>query len=403
MTGDASATRRTGGPGGGLGPVDAFGTSRTSRLFPGDGRRLAHADLHNHTLMSDGQGDPEKAFTRMREAGLDAAALTDHAGVRFGPGHAVPFGVDDEKWERVAKLADAELAEGRFVAIRGFEWTTVSLGHANVWLSEGWVNPLDSGGVGRDATMAGFHAWLRDEAGPEALAGLNHPGREPGCFADFAYEASVADRVVALEAFNRGDDYLFEGTDQGRPSPLAACLDAGWRVSLTGVSDEHGDDWGDHPEKGRTGLYVDALTRAGVREALLRRRSFATVVAGLRLDASLGGARLGEVLARPGGGGPVRVELDVDGPGWRGRRLGVALLVPGDGLLPAVAFAAEVAVPGPDEPVVAFEADPGDAAWAILRVTDPAVPADLRAPDDLAALGGAVAYASPWYLEAPGT
>ena len=379
---------------GGLGPVDAFGTSRTSRLFPGDGRCLAHADLHNHTLFSDGQGDPEKAFTRMREAGLDVAALTDHAGVRFGPGHAVAFGVDDAKWERIAALADAELAEGRFVAIRGFEWTTVSLGHANVWLSEGWVNPLDSGGVGRDAGMAGFYAWLRDQEG--GLAGLNHPGREPGRFADFAYEPAVADRVVGLEVFNRGDDYLFEGTDRGMASPVVACLDAGWRVGLTGVSDEHGDDWGDHPEKGRTGLYVGSLTRGGVREALCARRSFAAVVAGLRLDASLGGVRMGGVA--PASKGPVRVELDVDrGEAWRDKRLGVQLLRPG-GALPDVACALEVRVPGPGEPVVAFDAELGGGSWAILRVTDPEAPADPRAPERFAAFGGAVAYASPWYF-----
>ena len=53
------------------------GASRTSRITRGT--HLVHADLHNHTLMSDGDGDPALAFDSMRAAGLDVAALTDHA------------------------------------------------------------------------------------------------------------------------------------------------------------------------------------------------------------------------------------------------------------------------------------------------------------------------------------
>src|SRR5687768_7367196 len=62
-----------------LGPSPEFATSRRSRLFPGTA--LAHADLHNHTLYSDGDGDPALAFASMRAAGVDVAALTDHATV----------------------------------------------------------------------------------------------------------------------------------------------------------------------------------------------------------------------------------------------------------------------------------------------------------------------------------
>src|SRR5687767_12009511 len=37
-----------------LAPGNLFGTSRASRLFPESRTRLVHADLHNHTLLSDG-------------------------------------------------------------------------------------------------------------------------------------------------------------------------------------------------------------------------------------------------------------------------------------------------------------------------------------------------------------
>ena len=57
--------------------VPSGGASRTSRLTRGTS--LVHADLHNHTLYSDGDGDPARAFASMRSAGVDAAALTDLA------------------------------------------------------------------------------------------------------------------------------------------------------------------------------------------------------------------------------------------------------------------------------------------------------------------------------------
>ncbi|MGH3334293.1 MAG: hypothetical protein ACRDOZ_00625 [Nocardioides sp.] len=59
------------------GSVPAVGAARVSRITAGT--TLVHADMHNHTLLSDGDGDPALAFDSMRSAGLDVAALTDHA------------------------------------------------------------------------------------------------------------------------------------------------------------------------------------------------------------------------------------------------------------------------------------------------------------------------------------
>ena len=53
---------------------------RRSRLDPG-GAFLVVGDLHNHTTLSDGRGDPDSAYAQLRDAGLDVAALTDHASI----------------------------------------------------------------------------------------------------------------------------------------------------------------------------------------------------------------------------------------------------------------------------------------------------------------------------------
>jgi len=111
------------------------------------GTTLVHADLHNHTLMSDGAGDPDLAFDSMRSAGLDVAALTDHATVSdhiLGDALAglLPAaykqigGITRSDWARTRELADAADADGTFTAIRGFEWSEPLLGHINVWGSE---------------------------------------------------------------------------------------------------------------------------------------------------------------------------------------------------------------------------------------------------------------------------
>jgi hypothetical protein len=377
------------------GPADdAWGTSRQSRLFPGPW--LIHADLHNHTTLSDGAGAPAEAFASMRAAGLDAAAITDHSrwatlamGLVAMPGNT---GIDRFGWEAAGRLADAADDPGAFVAMRGFEWSSALFGHANVWRSARFTDPLRSGVV----AMGPFWRWLENH-GQDGLAGFNHAGSAVLRFGRFRHRPSVAERVVSFEIFNKTHEHLLLGTDRGRPSALVQCLDAGWRVGLLGVTDEHGTDWG-HPEgKGRAGLYVHELSRAGVYEALAARRFFASRVKGLRLDAALSGVRMGGDV--PHQGGPARVTVDLDRAGWTGRPLGVQLLRTGPGL-PTLAAAVEVRVPGPDEPLVAFDVDIDPAAgnWAVLRVTDPAGPADPPATGEWAELGRAVAYSSPFWL-----
>lgn len=436
--------------------LDAFGTSRRSRIFPGT--MLLHADLHNHTLLSDGDGDEADAFASMRRHGLDVAALTDHTtlpdGTRSLCGCSSLSGIDEAAWQRTGRLADAAHEDGRFVAIRGFEWSSPTLGHMNVWFSQTWIDVASTAGIGLgeglvdlvadllpdelgpvlgavdpvdallgqlDHTtglgMAGFYNWLRSApdtpllgGGADGIIGFNHPGREPGRFSMFAYDGRIADRLVSLEVFNRGEDYLFEAVDRGERSPIDQALEAGWRVGLIGVTDYHGDDWGGDPSRGRAGLWATALTRDAVREAMLARRLFATVVDGLRLDA--GAASGGSDLVRMGSAlphdrGPVRFVVDVDrGPRWTGKRLGLQVLRPGGGgNVPVVAWAGDLVVPAADAPLpeVTVPVDRSEGSWVLLRLTDPDAEPDRRAPAPFSGFGGAVAYTSPWYLRPAST
>lgn len=391
--------------------VPSGGASRTSRLTRGTS--LVHADLHNHTLLSDGDGDPADAFVSMRAAGLDVAALTDHATLSdnllgdvatgaLPPEYTQLGGLTPAGWQRTSELADAADRPGRFTAIRGFEWSEPALGHVNVWFSQAYVDVLQAG------TMRPFYEWLLREpdatgtglldGGADGLAGFNHPGREPGRFQEFTYDARLRQRFVSMEIFNRGDDYLFEGYADGRSSPLCACLNAGWRTGLSGVTDEHGTDWGFPEGKGRTGLWVKEHSRAGVREAMRARRFFATRTSGLRLDATLemagGTHRMGRTLPVPRGRATFRLDLARDAD-WRGRLLHAQVLRPG----PEVPEVVEVVPFRVGAPVtLRTRLDAADGDWVVLRVSDPSQPNATPGPAGHPCNDLAIAYSSPWWL-----
>ncbi len=360
-------------------PQRATGASRTSRLT--QGTTLVHADLHNHTLMSDGDGDPANAFASMRSAGLDVAALTDHTTL-----FAIE-GLSSSEWRRAGQLADAANVPGAYTALRGFEWSHPLLGHVNVWYTGSFTD------LGGSSSMGRLYDWIEGSGG---IGGFNHPGRELLRFNDFAYDAGLRDQMVGLEMFNRGDDYLFDGWSSGQSSPLNACLNAGWRTGLTGVTDEHGTDWGFPEGKGRTGLWVAENTRNGVLEAMRARRFFATRVSGLRLDATADGVRMGGSL--PTVKGDIRFVVDLDrGPEWDGKPLKLQVLRPGS-RAPQVAEVVDAVAGTTTEFTVPL--DLADGAWVVIRVADPTQANASPGPAGHPGNEWGVAYSSPWWLTA---
>ena len=382
-------------------PTGSTGADRVSRITTGT--RLLHADLHNHTLLSDGDGDPDKCFASMQDAGLDVAAITDHSTVAdhfTGPagdgvlphGYRPVAGLAPTDWVRLGALADAHDRPGLFTAIRGFEWSEPRLGHVNVWGSRDYSEVLELG------RMQAFYRWLNDAG--DGLSGFNHPGREPQRFEEFRFDPAAAGRMVSLEMFNRWDDYLFEGYADGRASPLVTCLGAGWRTGLSGVTDEHGDDWGIPTGKGRTGLWVAEHTRRGVADAMRARRFFATRTAGLRVDAT---AQTPADEPVPMGGvlrldhADVRFTVDVDrGADWAGKPLALQVLRPGDGVPEVV----EVAEGTCGELICCtVRLDRADGDWVVLRISDPAGTNGTPGPEGHPCNDLAVAYVSPWWLQ----
>lgn len=438
------------------------GAQRRSALFPGV--RLVHADLHNHSHLSDGAGDPSVFHSLLRAAGIDIAALTDHTVAAFGRrdfcapvpdvvGETNPcrsiLGMTDDGWQMTRELAAAADAPAQYAALPGFEWSSPFLGHMNVWFGEDWIDPLQTGGlteeglarVGlplellevllrtefgelmtdaeiteliasiRDQEPAGmrrFYDWLLRQpgtgelgGGADKLTGFNHPNREPDAFDDFAFDERLVDRMVTLELFNRREDYLFKNLAEGMPSPLLACLNAGWRVGIIGSTDEHGTAWGSEEGKGRAGMWLRGLQRRGVREALLARRVFGTRESGLRLAATANGVPMGGTISRRPGRVRFAVDLDL-GPERAGMPVAVQVLRPGTEV-PEVADvvegeAARAGIAGARPLRFDVPLDPDDGEWVVLRISDPATPSDAPAPFDHPSNDWGLAYTSPWWL-----
>ena len=254
--------------------------------------RLFYGDLHNHTGYSDGLGRPGEALRQMRARGLHFAAITDH-GEFFDRETAVG---DAHKWEATAQQV-AALSGDEFLAIRGFEWSSPRQGHSNVWCSARYTGYHETG----DHSMQAFYEWLTEAQpvpGAEVLASFNHPGREVLCFDGCVFAPSLDRRIVALECFNRGDDY---------GDAYFHALDRGWHVGAIGVSDHHGDDWG-NPTFPRAGILAPVLTLPQLQGALTARRVFATRSSTLALLVMSGEKLMGAQLCLEPTG-PLRVDV----------------------------------------------------------------------------------------------
>ncbi len=434
---------------------DATGASRYSKL--GGSLVLVHSDLHNHSIMSgDAQGEPADALQQIRDRGIDVACLTEHAvsGKDHGQytcandhqqgGCRFVTGINGNDWQRMAEIANAgndELAlkgPDPFVVFRGFEYSTPTIGHINVWFSSEYTDPAHEGALATPraasemwrvfpptkpiaeqfekapdtAQILPFYEWLASAPGSPVLGGgsdavacFNHPGYF-GNFQDFVFHGGAADYMVAIEAFNpinndtdnpisNDADYFWYGSDRGLPNPFNACFNAGWRVGFTGVSDEHSGHFG-QANKGRGGLWVPAVTRGGVRQALESRRTFATMEPALRLDAMANGVPMGSSMPATDS---LTIQLDIArDAGWVGKEITVEVVGPGTNGPSLLSLQERVPVPADDQPPITFTIGRQGAAWMFLRIVDPDLPNHQRATAPFAN-GKAFAYASPWFFD----
>jgi hypothetical protein len=208
-----------------------------------------YGNLHSHTTFSDGRGTPDQAFDWARnEAGFDFYAITDHGEMLF-----------PSEWRAIGRSADAKNEDGRFVALRGFEWTHPEFGHITVLNTSSYTSAV----VTLDPDY--FYDWLDRHDG---LAMFNHPGRTANNFQRFAHHDKTHDNFFATETGNGA----FGNVSGVYLDHFGTALQQGWRLAPVNSQDNHRLSANAH----RTVIIAPALTRRALYEALARRRLYSS-------------------------------------------------------------------------------------------------------------------------------
>jgi uncharacterized protein YdeI (BOF family) len=246
-----------------------------------------HGDLHNHSSYSDGSLTPADAFAHGQAAGFDFMAITDHS-----------YAIDDTEWADTLNAVNAATIPGTFIALRGAEYTQGAEGHINVYNTVRHPCRTNTGAALCDyapnletgVTVDGFYHWL-SVTGTQSIDGLgtlaqfNHPGWIN--FNDWTYHPEVGSTARLEEVGNgSGTSYVFSEDEYIRS------LDYGWKIGATNNADTHSPFWGTNTDD-RTGVWLAALTKPDLLDALKARRTFATEDKNYELKLKGNGAWMG--------------------------------------------------------------------------------------------------------------
>ncbi len=291
-------------------PAEASGKSE-----PG-AEKLFWGDLHTHTALSDGNGNPEDHF-EIAKSHLDFWAMADHAydGIVFsldyrksGKGRRL---LNDE-WGRVQELCRAYEDPGRFVPLLGYEWTNFRYGHHNVYYLE-YDQPIRM-----PATLPELYASLKEV---DALVIPHHPGYPVGiCGKDWSFHDERLSPFVEIYSLHGSSEtpegvrpLLTPGSWMG-PGGAEGCVQAGLtrghKLGIMASSDSHGDHPGAY-DLGLIGVYAGELTRQSLWQSFQSRRTYAVTGDRIQLDFSINGHPMGSTFR-----GAARRLLAVSAVGW---------------------------------------------------------------------------------------
>lgn len=254
--------------------------------------RKAHPELYRG-------GTPGEAFRYAHERGrLDFLALTIHDHMALPEEYAAI---------REAAAAANRRYEGRFCALFGQEWSTISTGnHVNIL----GAAELCDAPKGRYDLLYG--TWLAGRAEAPVVI-LNHPFRARG-----ELDRGLLGTEYGLDDFGGAPDALARAANphvrlievvsgpafgrlenrrrwRGDPDGYFRQLNRGLRVGPCAGSDNHYQNWGTS-SPARTGVWARDLSPSGILAALRERRTFATEDEDLALWLEAEGAAMGTSL-----------------------------------------------------------------------------------------------------------
>jgi hypothetical protein len=270
------------------------------------GLKAFHGIEHTHVAENgdDGQGTLDEAYTFAREnAKLDFMGVSSHSHM-----------ISDQGYGVMKAKAAQHTQNGKFVALLGQEWSSISKGgHINIYEANERC-PLGNGDWD-----AFYERWL--PAHPEvAFVQFNHPHpSNPLEFGgkDFLPQAQIRESVVAVNkvtamALLNGPGKYDKHDMGGQPDEwdrginklnyeeeYKEFLNRGWRIGAVGDQDNHVKSWG-LAVPTRTGVWAKSLTKADLLDGFAKRRTFAAFDPNAELFLSINGKDMGSEFAASG-------------------------------------------------------------------------------------------------------
>jgi hypothetical protein len=288
--------------------------------------------LHSHTSYSDGSGTPEEAYRYARQQGhLDFMAITEHNHIHCEDGAGArrdglmiakdPDLYNGQQAFSLISAANHANEDGKFVAIYGQEFSTISSGnHVNVFDVKKVIDVPN----GQFDKLLEWMANNHDSSGQVPVLQFNHPSSdlrkqhiEYGAD-DFGNQAAWIEKMGAaaylIEILNGPGTKDANGQQPEKfEGDFLDYLSLGFHVAPTGDQDNHYRTWGTETDA-RTGIISPSLTRASILEAIRKRHVFATEDKNLAVIFKVNGHLCGDRIKPPAKGSDLTIEYSlIDG------------------------------------------------------------------------------------------
>jgi hypothetical protein len=275
-----------------------------------DGMNLFFGDMHTHDFNSTAEGYPSDCYMWGRDQKrLDFQALAAQ----------VHRWIDNEKWFLMKHMAEYFLDEGNYVTFLSFEWQHSSCGDKIVHYI-GNDMPFLSLDMSEYDSPDKFYAAVKQT---DAFIISHHPGycldlHVPGARWDVM--DTEIDRLVEIWSMH-GSSEGYDERDRPlippyRKAGVRQGLTEGLRVGLVGGSDTHTARPGGSSDDvrpyygGLCAIWAKDLTRRGLYEAFMARRTYAITGARINLYFSVNNAVMGSEIPMTD---KVEIKIDVLG------------------------------------------------------------------------------------------